>query len=106
MATGVFGIGISGLNAAQMGLITTGHNIANANTEGYHRQSLVQAASNPLLTGGGFLGQGVAVETVQRAYSSHLETQVYASDARANFASTYASEISDRKSTRLNSSHT
>ncbi|MDR2032012.1 MAG: flagellar basal body protein, partial [Azoarcus sp.] len=30
-------IGLSGVNAAQGHLVTTGHNIANADTDGYHR---------------------------------------------------------------------
>ncbi|MDP1672631.1 MAG: flagellar basal body protein, partial [Burkholderiales bacterium] len=58
MGSGIFGIGVSGLNAAQAGLVTTGHNIANANTPGYHRQAIVQSTPAPLLTGGGFFGQG------------------------------------------------
>ena len=34
-----FSIGLSGLDAAQKALDTIGNNIANAATEGYHRQS-------------------------------------------------------------------
>jgi len=38
MSNGIFGIGLSGLYAAQAGLLTTGHNISNVNTPGYTRQ--------------------------------------------------------------------
>ena len=41
MGTDMLAIGISGLHAAQLGLQVTQHNIANANTEGYNRQSLL-----------------------------------------------------------------
>ena len=41
-------IGYSGLNAAQVGINTTGHNITNAETEGYTRQRVIQSAATPL----------------------------------------------------------
>ena len=37
-------IGYSGLNAAQIGVDTTSHNITNAEAEGYTRQRVVTAA--------------------------------------------------------------
>ena len=76
MGSGLYGIGLSGLAAAHAGLVTTGHNIANADTPGFHRQATVQANANPYLTGGGFIGQGVEVQTVRRIYNDYLETQV------------------------------
>ena len=66
MTTGIYSLGLSGLAAAQAGLTTTGHNIANAATPGYHRQSIQQSALPALTTGVGFLGQGVQVDTVVR----------------------------------------
>ncbi len=93
MASGIFGIAVSGLNAAQAGLVTTGHNIANANTPGYHRQSIVQAAETPLFTGAGFFGQGVNVDNVLRSYSEFLESQVIRSDARSSYLSTYGAQL-------------
>jgi flagellar hook-associated protein 1 FlgK len=73
---GVFGIGISGMNAAQAGLVTTGHNIANASTPGYSRQEVVQVASIPRSGGAGFLGQGVSLVTVRRLYNDTLSGQL------------------------------
>ena len=69
MSNGILGIGISGLAAAQAGLVTTGHNIANASTAGYHRQSIHQGTEPALLTGSGYIGQGTRVDTVLGAYS-------------------------------------
>lgn len=93
MASGIFGIAISGLNAAQAGLVTTGHNIANANTPGYHRQGIVQSTETPLLTGAGFFGQGVNVDNVLRSYSEFLDGQVVRSEARSSYLSAYGTQL-------------
>ena len=69
MSSGIYSLGLSGLAAAQAGLTTTGHNITNASTAGYHRQSIQQSALPPLVKGSGFFGQGVQVGTVGRGYS-------------------------------------
>ena len=42
MGSGIYSIGVSSLQNAQLGLATTSHNIANANTEGYNRQRIIQ----------------------------------------------------------------
>ena len=94
MSSGIYNIGITGLNAAQAGLLTTGHNITNANTAGYHRQTIQQSAATPLLTGSGFLGQGVQVDTVLRSYSQFLDSQLGQSQAQASFFSTYHTQLS------------
>jgi flagellar hook-associated protein 1 FlgK len=67
-------IGTSALAASQAALTTTGHNIANVNTVGYSRQSTVQATRTPELSGGGFFGRGVDIDTVQRTRSEFLAT--------------------------------
>ncbi len=41
MSSSMLEIGVTGLNAAQLGLSVAGHNIANVNTPGYSRQSIV-----------------------------------------------------------------
>jgi flagellar hook-associated protein 1 len=94
MSSGVFGIGVSGLAAAQAGLVATGHNIANANTLGYHRQEIQQSAVSPIYTGSGFMGQGVQVDTVVRAYSQFLDTQLAQAQAQASYYSTYNAQLS------------
>ena len=43
----------SGLFASQRSLDIIGHNISNANTKGYTRQRLDQAAANPMSLPGG-----------------------------------------------------
>ena len=94
MANGIFGIGLSGLSAAQAGLVTTGHNIANANTDGYHRQRIEQSTAVLLRTGSGFFGQGVQVDTVLRSYSQFLDAQVSQARAQASYQSTLNTQLS------------
>lgn len=93
MGTGIFGIGISGLSAAQAGLVTTGHNIANAGTAGFHRQEVIQVNAPGLYSGGGFIGQGVQVDTVRRVYSDFLDAQASRAQAQASYYTTYSSQM-------------
>ena len=72
----ILGVGISGLLAFQRQLATTGHNISNANTEGYSRQRVELSAQNPQPSGSGYIGSGVQVTTVRRVYSDFLTTQM------------------------------
>ena len=67
---------VSGLQAFQRNLVTTGHNISNVNTEGFSRQSVELAARNPIGLGNGFIGTGVNVTTVQRVYDEFINGQV------------------------------
>lgn len=93
MASSVFNIGLTGLNAAQVNLATTGHNIANASTPNYHRQSVVLQASFPNVSGDGVFGTGVDVNTVKRAYSEFLDSQVTVASGRLSYLSSYHAQI-------------
>lgn len=72
----ILGTGVSGLNAAQSNLLTTSHNITNADTPGYTRQEVIQRTNVPLSSGAGFIGRGVNVTTVQRIHNQFLTTQL------------------------------
>ena len=76
MTNALLGIASSGLMAFQRSLATTGHNIANVNTEGFSRQrvDLVEAPAHPGATG--FLGGGVEIVSVTRSYDNFLDNQV------------------------------
>ncbi len=93
MSDSIFSIGVSGLMAAQAGLVTTGHNIANAGTVGYHRQSIVQSTAIPLMTGSGFMGQGTQVDTVMRAYGGFVEGQLVEARSQASYYATYHAQL-------------
>jgi flagellar hook-associated protein 1 FlgK len=94
MSSGIFGIGVGGLEAAQAGLLTTSHNISNVNTPGYSRQTVVQATNEPQFTGGGFFGTGVRIDTVRRNYSDFIAAQVRQAQTQASQFDTYSSQIS------------
>lgn len=89
-----FSVGVTALNAAQLGLTTAGHNISNVNTEGYHRQTAVQATNIPVATGAGFVGQGVHVDTIKRIYSQFLDNQVLQAQTRSSHFNSYLTSIS------------
>lgn len=93
MGSGIFNVGVTGLNAAQAGILTSGHNIANASTPGYNRQEIVQTSNTPLFTGNGFMGQGTNIQTVRRVYSDFLTKQVLSAETNVAELNTYATEI-------------
>lgn len=93
MGVGFLSVGVSAINAAQVGLSTAQHNISNASTPGFHRQTISQSTNTPLYTGAGFIGQGVHVSTVQRGYSQYLENQVLSAQTQSNQLSTYYQQI-------------
>ena len=66
MASSILDIGKTALNAAQIGMSVTGHNIANASTPGYTRQVVVQGAAEAQNFGYGYVGQGTQVLAIQR----------------------------------------
>ena len=66
------GIGYSGLSAAQVGIDTTGHNIANAESEGYTRQRVMSAAATPLNTTPGQVGNGVEIQDIKRIFDNFV----------------------------------
>lgn len=94
MASNVLNVGQSALLAAQIGISTTGHNIANASTPGYTRQVVIQSAAQAQNFGAGFLGQGTLVSGIQRQYSELLTTQVFNGQSTTGELSVYASQMS------------
>ena len=68
-------IGSSGLNAANIALNTTSHNIANIETDGYSRQQVEATADNALrvYSSYGMAGSGVAVIDVKQVRDSYYD---------------------------------
>ena len=93
MSTGIYSIGISGVSAAQLGLLTTEHNVVNASTPGYTRQRTVQATNIAVNTGAGAIGQGVHVQTIQRMYDKYLTAQVDTAQTSLSQIEAYYTEI-------------
>lgn len=93
MGTGIINTGISGLQVAQLGLLTTGHNITNANTPGFNRQRTIQASNIAMLTGSGYIGQGAHVSTVERMYDKFLSAQVNRAQTTSSELDAYYTQI-------------
>lgn len=89
----LFNIGLSGLNVAQNGLTTVGHNFSNAATAGYTRQNTIIASAGGQATGAGFYGQGSNTITVQRVYDGFLTGQLRGATSSSYDLSTYSDQI-------------
>ena len=89
----LFTSALSGMNAAQLGLATTEHNIANASTPGFTRQQILLGSRAGQQTGGGFIGQGVDVTGVRRIYDQFLNTQVLQEQNQASYLTAYHSAM-------------
>ncbi|KRB93333.1 flagellar hook-associated protein FlgK [Noviherbaspirillum sp. Root189] len=90
----ILSVGQSALAAAQAGLVTTGHNIANASTPGYSRQVVVQSSAGSQNTGAGYIGKGANVTDVKRIYNELLAGQVRSAQSAQMQSQTYYSQIS------------
>src|SRR6516225_10046857 len=95
---------LSGLEAAQAAIDTTGQNIANANTPGYTRQQVVETERNPLtiqalsnVTGAGAqIGLGVDITTISRIRDQFLDIQYRGQNTQTsgnNTASTMLGQV-------------
>lgn len=80
----ILNIGTRALQANQIALQTTGNNIANVNTAGYSRQSVVLNTVAGQFSGGGYVGKGVEVKTILRNFSSFLTRQATLASATQN----------------------
>ena len=68
-------VGTTAMFASYSALQTASNNIANANTTGYSRQSVVLADAPSQYTGGGYVGSGVDVTNITRSYDKYLTQQ-------------------------------
>lgn len=69
MAIDLLNIARTGVQASQSQLAVTSNNIANANTQGYHRQVANQASNESQRLGNSFYGTGTYVTDVKRVYN-------------------------------------
>lgn len=77
-ASNVMQTGHTGMIAAKTAMRTTGHNIANANTEGYSRQR-VEQKSQPAIAIKGItdnVGRGVQVDRIERYNDNYVTKQL------------------------------
>jgi flagellar hook-associated protein 1 FlgK len=93
MASNILSIGQSAIAAAQVGITTTGHNIANASTPGYSRQVVIQGAAQAQNFGSGYIGQGVQISGVERVYNEVLARQVVSMQSSSTASSVYHTQM-------------
>lgn len=90
---GLLTLGARAMFANQAALQTVGQNIANANTPGYSRQSVVLTTSPGQYTGAGFFGKGVDVQTVVRSHDDFLTKEAASAKSTATADSTRADQL-------------
>lgn len=75
----------SGLSVSQKSLATAGHNIANANTEGFSRQRTLQKNNTPINFGDIVIGTGARISSVNRVHDEFLEKKLRGSTSEHGF---------------------
>lgn len=88
-------IGYSGLNAAQIGIDTTGHNISNAETEGYSRQRVVTATSYPLNIEPGQRGNGTQITEIVRIFDAFVFSRYSATAQSKSYSDTLKKHLEE-----------
>jgi flagellar hook-associated protein 1 len=87
-------IGKTGLMASKKSLSTTGHNIANANTEGYSRQRVMQTAATPVVRQGMVEGTGTRIRSIERVHDDNIEKRLHKTLSEKTFHEQRASQMS------------
>ena len=90
-------VGYTGLNAAQIGVATTSHNISNAETDGYTRQRVITSPSTPLTVYQGQIGNGVDVTGITRIFDNFVfdrYSQLSGDKEYSEFTQTVMEELS------------
>lgn len=88
---------VRGIFANQISLDTVGHNISNANTEGYSRQTVNLSTTNPEVyyASHGFaqIGTGVQTESITRARDSFMDQQMWKESASLGYGKSLQSML-------------
>jgi flagellar hook-associated protein 1 FlgK len=82
----LFQIGLSGIYSSQAKLNTTGHNIANINTEGYSRQTVEVTTGGADRFGDYFIGRGSIVAGIERAYDKFAFTENISNTSQLSYS--------------------
>lgn len=83
----------------QVEINTTTHNISNADTEGYSRQTAVQTANHATRTNGGWLGNGANVTSIVQSRDRFIEAQLMDAASNKSRYSALASQLASIQST-------
>lgn len=104
--TGSLFIGRSALSAAQLAMQVTGNNMANAATDGYHRQLVELEPLRGGRVGQNFIGRGVEAANIRRAIDTSIQARMrssmsqeqtaFVSSSVLNSIESLTNELSDR----------
>ncbi|MDQ6685393.1 MAG: flagellar hook-associated protein FlgK [Pseudomonadota bacterium] len=92
-ASALLSLGQRAMTANYAALQVTGHNIANAGTAGYSRQTAVLATSLGQQSGNGYFGKGVDVTTITRAHNEYLTREAALTSALAAADGTRSTQL-------------
>ncbi len=88
-------IGYSGLNAAQLGITTTGNNISNASTPGYSRQRVMTEQTTPNRVASLFVGNGTKVQDIARVFNQFVYNGYSSSSAEKSYSDLTQSNLKE-----------
>lgn len=93
--SGILSNAVSGLQASQNALRTAGHNISNANTQGYSRQE-VNYVTRPeqYIGSAGFIGSGVNTASIERVVNEFVSNQLRLDTSTYNQLNKFSLNIS------------
>ena len=92
-ASPLMSLGMKAMAASYAGLQVTGHNIANASTQGYSRQTVQLTTPEGQFTGAGFFGRGVDVQSVQRVHDAFLTREAASAASLASMDATRLTQL-------------
>ncbi|MCE9680004.1 flagellar hook-associated protein FlgK [Shewanella sp. AS1] len=95
MSMDILNIARSGVLASQSQLSVTSNNIANANTQGYHRQVAEQSTLGANRLGSNFYGSGTYISDVKRIYNEYAARELRIGQTTFSEAQTAQTKLSE-----------
>lgn len=95
MSMNLLNIARTGVLASQSQLAVTSNNIANANTQGYHRQVAEQSSLESQRAGSEFYGSGTYISDVKRIYNDYAARELRIGQTSVSEAQTTHTKMSE-----------
>ena len=95
MGLDLLNIATSGVMTSQSQLAVTSNNIANANTDGYHRQVATQVTYESQKLGDNYFGAGSYVSDVKRIYNQYAVRELQIGQSNLSEAQTSQAKLSE-----------
>jgi flagellar hook-associated protein 1 FlgK len=94
----ILNIAQSGLDASQVAIQVTSHNIANVDTDGYTEQEVVVDEAQPTPTAVGLLGDGVSVKQIKSYIDQNLQNAINSKNSDVQEQQTYETNLTQIQS--------